>query len=168
MQPPGSSVGNPREITPNASACLPGGPCRGEKPTKSGRIRLLKSSIGRQTGGVNPARTAGGNSRIAKNPLIYLDFIGAGGGTRTRTDLSVQRILSPLCLPLSPPRLPGGVCVCLSTNEDVVEEGAAPDASAGILTPGDKTIRLTKWFRRVAWGFGPSRLKLPRKDAEIS
>ncbi len=31
-------------------------------------------------------------------------FPVAGGGTRTRTEVALQRILSPLCLPLPPPR----------------------------------------------------------------
>jgi hypothetical protein len=58
--------------------------------------------------GVKPGRqTRRNHSEESSEKAKNLDFIGAGGGTRTRTDLSVQRILSPLCLPLSPPRLPG-------------------------------------------------------------
>src|SRR5262249_42278609 len=95
-------------------------------------------------------------------------ILNAGGGTRTRTGLSAQRILSPLCLPLSPPRLPGGVCVCLSTNEDVVEEGVAPDARAGILTRGAKTLRLTNMVPARRLGFRLVAAEAPPRGPEIS
>jgi len=39
------------------------------------------------------AESPGGVSGVPKG-LKTLDFVSAGGGTRTRTDLSVQRILS--------------------------------------------------------------------------
>jgi hypothetical protein len=37
-----------------------------------------------------------------------VDFIGAEGGTRTRTGLAPQRILSPLCLPFHHPGIAHG------------------------------------------------------------
>jgi hypothetical protein len=73
-----------------------------------------------------------------------LDFIDAGGGTRTRTDLSVQRILSPLCLPLSPPRLPVGMS---KHKRGGRRRGAVPDVGARISSLGSKTLGLTKWLR---------------------
>src|SRR5438876_1426064 len=46
---------------------------------------------------------SGERCRICHKSQKTLDVIRAGGGTRTRTALSSQRILSPLCLPFHHP-----------------------------------------------------------------
>ncbi len=54
------------------------------------------------TTGMPPRAAASVNS--AESQRHSPDFISAGGGTRTRTALSSQGILSPQCLPVPPPR----------------------------------------------------------------
>jgi hypothetical protein len=44
------------------------------------------------------------DSRIIRNKSPCQGLLYAGGGTRTRTDLTAQRILSPLRLPVPSPR----------------------------------------------------------------
>ena len=42
--------------------------------------------------------------KSSKRTLLQLQKNIAEGGTRTRTEVYLQRILSPSCIPVSPPR----------------------------------------------------------------
>src|SRR5581483_7853466 len=88
--------------------------------------------------------------RSELNRQVGRGLFDAGGGGRTRTDLSVQGILSPLCLPVPPPRR---LLVLISKHKvrDVRRGAARPEggpggghgeAGAGLIESGPSMSRL--------------------------
>ena len=89
---------------------------RGQSACRGKTVRLtsrLAKRTGRSDGqfGLPTEAHRDGCTHVAASPLWWATFartrakVGAGGGNRTRTTLAGLRILSPVRLPVSPPRL---------------------------------------------------------------